>query len=329
MQPRLGICLMRLGRFLGMRYLVFVILVVLTTLSACSMQRVQRGYDNFASSVKSKFYRYDYKSNLETYRPASWHPAAKERYATKKLPRETKDNWKNYKVGGPYQIAGDWYYPEEDPYYEEEGEASWYGADFHNKKTANGEIFNKDSMTAAHRTLPMPSVVKVTNLENGKTVSVRVNDRGPFAKDRIIDLSEKAARKLGFHDDGTTHVKVELDRQATANLFYDPWDATEVASAKREKPTHATSPKMTTIDKRVEFYEEHYVQAGAYSTWDNAKSAARGLKGVGPVKIQESDYRGSIVYRVKVGPFPTEKDAGKALDQVAMMGFGDAIVLGE
>ena len=126
-----------------------------------------------------------------------------------------------YKVGGPYTVLGQTYYPKEDPTYEEVGIASWYGSDFHNKKTANGEKYNMNDYTAAHRTLPMPCIVKVTNLENGKSVNVRINDRGPFAKNRIIDVSKKVAKKLEFYDKGTTKVKVEFLQKETDQLLKD------------------------------------------------------------------------------------------------------------
>ena len=114
-----------------------------------------------------------------------------------------------YKVGNPYQIAGKWYYPSDDPHYQETGTASWYGPTFHGKSTANGEQFNENDVTAAHRTLPMPSYVEVTNLENGRKLVVRVNDRGPFAKDRIIDLSRRSAQLLGVEQAGTARVHVK------------------------------------------------------------------------------------------------------------------------
>lgn len=108
----------------------------------------------------------------------------------------------NYKVGKPYQIAGVWYYPKEDFNYDETGLASWYGDKFHGKKTANGEVYNQNQMTAAHKTLPMPVMARVTNLENGKQVVVRINDRGPFVRGRIIDLSSRAADLLDFRSNG-------------------------------------------------------------------------------------------------------------------------------
>lgn len=115
-----------------------------------------------------------------------------------------------YKVGNPYQIDGIWYYPEEDYDYEETGIASWYGPNFHGKPTANGDRFDQNELTAAHRTLPMPSVVEVTNLENGRTLRLTVNDRGPFAKGRIIDISRRGAQLLGFENNGVAKVRVRI-----------------------------------------------------------------------------------------------------------------------
>ena len=120
-----------------------------------------------------------------------------------------KGNGGYYKVGSPYKIDGKKYTPKVNENYKETGLASWYGSDFHNKKTANGEVFDKNKITAAHKTLPLPSIVRVTNLENGKSIKVRVNDRGPFVGNRIIDLSEKTASKLGIKEKGVARVKVE------------------------------------------------------------------------------------------------------------------------
>lgn len=114
-----------------------------------------------------------------------------------------------YKVGNPYLIDGQEYYPRESFDYVETGIASWYGPGFHAKQTANGERFDQNELTAAHRTLQMPSLVRVTNLENGRSVVLRVNDRGPFARGRIIDVSKKAAELLGFKNNGTAKVRVE------------------------------------------------------------------------------------------------------------------------
>jgi rare lipoprotein A len=123
-----------------------------------------------------------------------------------------------FKIGTPYQIDGKWYYPAEDYAYVQEGVASWYGQDFHGKRTANGERYDMNSVTAAHPTLPLPSVVRVTNLDNGRQLNVRVNDRGPFHSTRIIDLSRRAAQLLGFYDVGTARVRVEIDATESLNL---------------------------------------------------------------------------------------------------------------
>src|SRR6266850_694575 len=133
-----------------------------------------------------------------------------------------------YRVGKPYTVAGRVYVPEEDTAYREEGLASWYGNDFHGRLTANGEVFDMASLTAAHPTLPMPSYARVTNLGNGRSLIVRVNDRGPYHANRVIDLSVKAARLLDFHADGIARVRVEYvtraplegsdDRQLVATL---------------------------------------------------------------------------------------------------------------
>jgi len=133
-----------------------------------------------------------------------------------------------YRVGKPYMVAGRMYVPQEDVNYREEGLASWYGDDFHGRLTANGEVFDMDALTAAHPTLPMPCYARVTNLTNGKSLVVRVNDRGPYAANRLIDLSHKAAELLDFKGNGIARVRVEYvgraplegsdDRQLVATL---------------------------------------------------------------------------------------------------------------
>src|ERR1700692_4091466 len=114
-----------------------------------------------------------------------------------------------YRVGKPYTVGGRVYVPEEDVNYREEGLASWYGDDFHGRQTANGEVFDMDGLTAAHPTLPMPSYARVTNLSNGKSLIVRVTDRGPYANNRLIDVSHKAAELLDFKGVGVARVRVE------------------------------------------------------------------------------------------------------------------------
>ncbi len=115
-----------------------------------------------------------------------------------------------YKVGEPYEIDGIQYFPSEDYQYSETGIASWYGPGFEGRRTANGETFDPGELTAAHRTLPMPSLARVTNLDNGKSVVVRINDRGPFANNRIVDVSQRGAELLGFAGVGTAKVRVDI-----------------------------------------------------------------------------------------------------------------------
>ncbi len=148
-----------------------------------------------------------------------------------------------YKVGDPYQINGIWYYPAEDWSYDETGIASWYGEDFHGKYTANGEVFDLNGTTAAHRTLPLPSVVQVTNLENGRSIAVRVNDRGPFARGRIIDMSRRAAQLLGFEGKGTAKVRVKL-------LVPESIQAASLAGRAGSEPELAAArPSAAPVDK--------------------------------------------------------------------------------
>ena len=133
-----------------------------------------------------------------------------------------------YRVGKPYTVAGRVYVPEEDTNYRAEGMASWYGDDFHGRLTANGEVFDMGSLTAAHPTLPLPSYARVTNLSNGKSLVVRVNDRGPYHGNRLIDVSNKASELLDFKGNGVAKVRVEYvgraplegsdDRQLMATL---------------------------------------------------------------------------------------------------------------
>lgn len=131
-----------------------------------------------------------------------------------------------YKVGEPYQIAGIWYHPQENYDYDETGIASWYGQQFHGLTTANGELFDMNGLTAAHRTLPLPSLVRVTNLENGRSVVLRINDRGPFARGRILDVSRRSAQLLGFEGQGTAKVRVQIlageSRTLAANMKGEP-----------------------------------------------------------------------------------------------------------
>lgn len=126
------------------------------------------------------------------------------------FPEDPPKSEGKFKVGNPYKIMGKAYFPEEKYNYKETGIASWYGPNFHGKATANGEVFDKRALTAAHRTLQMPSLIRVTNLDNGRSLVLRVNDRGPYSRGRILDVSERGAELLGFKNNGTAKIRIEV-----------------------------------------------------------------------------------------------------------------------
>lgn len=151
----------------------------------------------------------------------------------------------SYKVGQPYRIGSSWYVPQEEPGYDRSGVGSWYGADFHGRRTANGEIYDMMALTAAHPTLPLPSYAWVTNLANGRTILVRVNDRGPYVANRVIDLSKASAQALGYENAGTAQVRVRYagrapldgnDRREREVLANAPWLAGRYAQAAGPAP---------------------------------------------------------------------------------------------
>ena len=165
-----------------------------------------------------------------------------------------------YRVGSPYIVAGRVYVPQDNPHYRADGVASWYGSDFHGRSTANGEIFDAEAITAAHPTLPLPSYVRVTNLSNGRSLIVRVNDRGPYAGNRIIDVSKRAAYLLGFTVSGTAWVRAEYvgpapiegsdDRVLEATLRQDepaPAPGTTKLAALRIVPVAMTTAPRTRL----------------------------------------------------------------------------------
>ncbi len=253
-----------------------------------------------------------------------------------------------YKIGTPYQIEGEWYYPQENVTYDNQGIASWYGSQFHGKRTANGEIFDMELLTAAHPTLPMPVRAKVINLENGRSVTVRINDRGPFAKNREIDLSRRAAKVLGFKNAGTTRVRVQyLGRaslyDATGRLFRSkepdrfiaekpvappetvkvtamPLDGVEVLTPDGEK--HA--PKARSVDISSKRYA---VQVGVFSRRNNAERLKQKLEEISPVDIVEVELNDNIFYRVKIGGFNIRADARTMLRKVVAVGHQDALII--
>ena len=267
-----------------------------------------------------------------------------------------------YKVGVPYQIGDTWYYPREQPDYDETGIASWYGPTFYGHSTANGERFDASALTAAHRTLPMPVNVRVTNLENGRSLIVRVNDRGPFAKGRIIDLSERAATLLGYKDKGTARVRVTFVSRADLPGGGPQPSQTppEIASAVPAAPTGkvaasdldplpgtAASPPAQTADLPppaptadtavatqptgivttvpVPAVTHLYVQAGAFSSYQNALRLQSKL-GRG-LRISTTTQNGQKLYRLRLGPYDELGDADQALARLTGLGSNDARIV--
>jgi rare lipoprotein A len=263
-----------------------------------------------------------------------------------------------YKIGKPYQISGVWYYPAEDYNYSETGIASWYGPDFHGKQTANGEIFDQNDVTAAHRTLPMPCFVRVTNMENGRSLVVRINDRGPYAHGRVLDLSRRAAQLLGIEGRGTAKVKVEIMAEESRALAFrlksGQGEAPQVAAAPREsvvaeslpapgsheapKPINQAPPPKPAAAPVSEFGQlatqqinqvpvkpsQVYVQAGAFSRYDNANRLSAALQPMGATAISQVQTKAGTFFRVRMGPIANVGDADALLEKIISSGYPEA-----
>lgn len=238
-----------------------------------------------------------------------------------------------YKVGKPYQVAGVWYVPAEQPDYDAVGTASWYGDAFHGKPTANGEAFDMHMVSAAHATLPLPSIVEVTNLDNDRSIQVRINDRGPFKPGRIIDVSRAAADQLGFVRQGTAKVRVRYVGPAPKDSFLPRPERKRpllVAASKPEpKPElKAEAPLAPSAESMAsEAGPTFAVQAGSFANKGNAERAARALGAIAPAEVREQQREGGVLYRVLVGAWPGKDGAADALAAVAEAGFPDARVV--
>ena len=333
------------------------------------------------------------------------------------------------KLGKPYTVDGKTYYPDYDPSYDKIGMASWYGPGFDGKRTASGEVFNQEDLTAAHPTLPMPSLVRVTNLKNGHSVIVRINDRGPFASNRIIDLSKRAAEKIGMLS--TSEVRVQFLKDETdayvASLQNSSFrkdemlainakatrdqrdsvirstepsdsensqlvettvsdthtgdtvsDAAPVMSVKSDdlasnmqsntetKPVNIFSPPEAKLKpshgivKEAQADEEvaekptapftppakkdpkiltsevvetptaksgFYIQAGSFSSEENAQKLSSKLAGIGHIDVAKVDTSNKTWWRVRVGPFKQQEAAASALEQVHAANVPDARII--
>ncbi len=348
-------------------------------------------------------------------------------YTKKAFSPWTKDSRSKgtYKVGSSYKIAGRRYYPKEDFYLVQTGIASWYGPGFHGKKTANGEIYNQYDMTAAHKTLQLPAVARVTNLENGRSTIVRINDRGPYEKGRILDLSKAAAKKLGVIGKGTAKIRLEVlpeqSRQVAraaqnghdtsnmryseapkenyranykkktntqlmhnvaylendAKIEYEPigkiqfdnmpeslqrpvmtsrqveaeaanksnnygnnikepeWSETQETSYYSDNETttdydvrplslQELSPDLEQLNKpKTGKAKNIYIQAGAFSIYDNADRLSKKLSKIVLAEISEVQSRNKPLYRVRIGPLKTMQEANSIKQDVQNSGHLD------
>jgi rare lipoprotein A len=270
-----------------------------------------------------------------------------------------------YKIGDPYQVAGVWYYPKPDPSYDQTGVASWYGEEFHGRPTANGEIYDMNLVSAAHQTLPLPSLARVTNLENGRSVVVRINDRGPFVNGRIIDMSRRGAQLLGFERTGTARVRVAILGPASLEA-----NSLEVAAApKSERPPIVNTPRVAVLAEALpppagikgetptvvppsppsssitlasagetnletqELRQEPvkptalFVQAGSFTRFENANRLQARLSAYGPTQVKQVSLAGVDFFRVRVGPMQSVTDADQILAGVIALGQGDARIV--
>jgi rare lipoprotein A len=262
------------------------------------------------------------------------------------------------KVGKEYEIQGVKYNPADVEDYDIVGLASWYGEDFHGKLTANGEVFDMAEITAAHNTLPLPAIVEVTNLENGKKIIVRVNDRGPFSGGRVIDLSKRAAELLGFDKQGTAKVRVTLLKDITEQAMKEMPKAPVKSSAKDVAPVaevvNNTSPQGVQLanaeDKNpnlghseaemkaialtepsgVKSYMPRgvFVQIGAFSNNnEKVKKDVNSLSDIGVVSLQKVDIDGKNILRLRVGPYGSIDDALKIKNKLVKLGYADSRVV--
>ncbi len=234
-------------------------------------------------------------------------------------------NGGHVKTGKPYKVAGQWYYPLASANgYDKTGVASWYGKKFHGKKTANGERYDMHAMSAAHKTLPLPTMVRVTNLDNGRSVVVRVNDRGPFVKSRIIDLSYAAAHALGYDKKGTAHVRVQTLDGNVVNSAPSPairrTPKARISNVSRAPKSEGNRYPTSSPDGSI------YVQLGAFSARSNANQLRQELASSFP-NIRIYHVNRSNFYRVRIGPFNEVSETENVILSLQDKGYHNTIVV--
>ena len=221
----------------------------------------------------------------------------------------------------PYQVRGRWYLPEEQPHYDETGMASWYGDQFNGRPTATGERFDMHALTAAHKTLPLPGLVEVTNLENGRRIVVRVNDRGPFVDGRIIDLSRGSAEALGLLSAGVGQVRVRYLGRAPRMGGGTTLQYAEARPDSAPTPTRAAAQPQDAASGG----EAWWIQAGAFSDRRAARRVADRLGDRARVDVTSAGD--GALFRVLVGPWPDPNAAEQARQAVIARGYADALLI--
>jgi rare lipoprotein A len=255
-----------------------------------------------------------------------------------------------YFVGKPYQVAGRWFTPSEQPGYDKKGAASWYGEAFHRRKTSNGEYFDMNTLTAAHPTLPLPSYARVTNLENGKVIVVRINDRGPFVGTRIIDLSKRSADALGYKNRGKAAVRVQwianapvndkgahlamMNRKVNSGASMRTLIAAADGPARGSEDIQVADAGQDEGVQQVAFKaprakvrgQAQIIQVGGFRTLESAENARSTLAAIGPVQVYEWPTADGPLYKVQLGPFVSDIGASDALRAVQDEGYPKAVL---
>ena len=253
------------------------------------------------------------------------------------------------RVGPPYEANGRWYVPTAEPGYAQTGTASWYGPQFHGQRTASGEVFDQEALSAAHPTLPIPSLVQVTNLENGREIIVRVNDRGPFVGERLIDLSRRSAEVLGFEAQGQARVHVRYlgpaPRHVNGGVSATPAPAALLAPreappagefAQSEGPASLLPPAPLPYELAEQPLAPpvaapvqaggYFVQVGAFSDLSNAHRVRASVAVAGPVNVDTRQSAAGELFRVRLGPYPSREEADNARLTLADLGYGGAML---
>ena len=225
----------------------------------------------------------------------------------------------------PYLVNGRWYTPRVQPDYDEVGVASWYGAQFHYRRTANGEVFDQYVASAAHTTLPIPSIIEVTNLANNKSIRVRLNDRGPFVDGRILDLSREAAVELGYEREGTARVRVRYIGPAPA------LPQTRLASNTAAAPAAVAARRVSEPRRDGDIEDQDFPTAEGSAARAGPRRAAvietadieDGPAASAPARVQTVAYRPAVTsgaYSVQVGAFSSRETAGRVAARLADAG---------